>query len=110
MSIEEICQIAQIEPSDENKEIIEKYAKHIIAWISSDEFKQNWAHKPFPPLINPAVMDYVGSDASHAWVLNLPLPKYYDFVVFGAHASRLHSAIPAFLYLCGCGCRIMYIR
>ena len=36
MSIEEICQIAQIEPSDENKEIIEKYTKHIIAWISSD--------------------------------------------------------------------------
>ena len=27
MSIEEICQIAQIEPSDENKEIIEKYRK-----------------------------------------------------------------------------------
>lgn len=110
MSIEEICQIAQIEPSDENKEIIEKYTKHIIAWISSDEFKQNWAHNPFPPLINPAVMDYAGSDASHAWVLNLPLPKYYDFVVFGAHASGLHSAIPAFLYLCGCGLRTMYIR
>ena len=110
MSIEEICQIAQIEPSDENKEIIEKYTKHIIAWITSDEFKQNWANKPFPPLINPAVMDYAGSDASHAWVLNLPLPKYYDFVVFGAHASGLHSAIPAFLYLCGCGLRTMYLR
>lgn len=110
MSLDDICQIGHIKASDENLQILSKYTQFIIPWLESAEFKANWANKPFPPLIDPKKMDYQGSAAEHAWLLNIPLPKYYDFVVFGAHASGLHSAIPAFLSLCGVTHRSMVIR
>lgn len=110
MSTNEICAIGNIEPNDENSKIIQQYANFIIPWLNSDEFKNLYAKKPYPPLINPAKMDYDGSDPLHAWVLNLPLPKYYDFVAFGSHASGFHSAIPAFMQLCGVGPKVMVMR
>ena len=34
-------------------------------------------------------------------MLNLPLPKNYDFVLFGSHAAGMHAALPGFFTLCG---------
>ena len=76
MTIEQICQIGKVKISDENIAIINHYIDYIIPWLSSDEFKTNYAKKEFPPLINPAKLDYEGSDPAHAWVLNLPLPAF----------------------------------
>ena len=101
MTIEEICQIGKIEVNDENIKIIQNYAEYIVPWLKSDEFKANWANKPYPPLINPAKIDFEGANALHAWALNIPLPKYYDFVVFGSHGAGITGAINSFLWLCG---------
>lgn len=110
MDVNEIAKIGKVEPTPENLEILEKYKNYIIPWVSSDEFKENWANKAFAPLIDPNKMDYEGSVPEHAWLLNLPLPKYYEFVVFGSHACGLHAAIPAFLSLCGAKYRVMVCR
>lgn len=109
MTINEICAIGKVEQNEQSTQIIQQYQDYITRWLDSDEFKQNHAQKPYPPLINPAKMEYEGSDPLHAWVLNMPLPKYYDFVAFGSHASGFHSAIPAFMGLCGV-MRTMLIR
>ena len=97
MTVEQICQIGKVKISDENIAIINQYKDYIIPWLSSDEFKTNYAKKEFPPLINPAKLDYEGSNPAHAWVLNLPLPAFYDFLVFGSHAVGLHGAMIGFL-------------
>lgn len=110
MSIEEICKIANIETNSENIEIITKFKPHIEKWLQSDEFKENFSKKPYPPLLNPNNIDYKNSQALNCWVLNLPLPKYYDFVIFGAHCCGFHAAIPGFLLLCGAQGRSMVIR
>ena len=110
MTVEQICQIGKVKISDENIAIINKYKDYIIPWLSSDEFKNNYAKKEFPPLINPAKLDYEGSDPAHAWVLNLPLPAFYDFLVFGSHAVGLHGAMIGFFALCGVTRKVMALR
>lgn len=110
MTIETICQIGKVKASDENIEILNQYKAHIESWLASDEFSTNYANSPYPPLVNPAKINYQKSKAAHAWVLNLPLPKYYDFVAFGSHACGFHAAIPSFLMLCGVYPRVMAIR
>ena len=110
MTIEQICQIGKVKISDENIAIINHYIDYIIPWLSSDEFKTNYAKKEFPPLINPAKLDYEGSDPAHAWVLNLPLPAFYDFLVFGSHAVGLHGAMIGFFALCGVTRKVMALR
>ncbi|MDY5467186.1 MAG: DUF2972 domain-containing protein [Campylobacter sp.] len=110
MTVEQICQIGKVKISDENIAIINQYKDYIIPWLSSDEFKTNYAKKEFPPLINPAKLDYEGSDPAHAWVLNLPLPAFYDFLVFGSHAVGLHGAMIGFFALCGVTRKVMALR
>lgn len=101
MSIEEICQIGKLELNDENAQIIQSYAEHIVPWLESAEFRDKWANKPFPPLINPEKIDFEGANALHAWALNIPFPKYYDFVVFGSHGVGITTAMNGYLWLCG---------
>ena len=101
MTVEQICQIGKVKISDENIAIINHYIDYIIPWLSSDEFKNNYAKKEFPRLINPAKLDYEGSDPAHAWVLNLPLPAFYDFLVFGSHGGGVHGAMIGFCALWG---------
>lgn len=108
MTIEQICKIGRV--AKENIQIIENFKESITAWLSSDEFRQNYANKPYPPLVNPKKVEYKKGSAEVAWTLNLPLPKYYDFVIFGAHACGFHAAIPGFLMLCGAQGRSMVIR
>ena len=110
MTIEQICQIGKVKISDENIEIINKYKDYIVAWLACDEFKNNYANKEFPPLINPQKLDYEGSDPKHAWLLNIPLPNYYDFVAFGSHAVGLHGAMIGFFALCGVSRKVMALR
>ena len=110
MDIEEICQIANIDASHGNKEIIESYKDHIMNWLSSQKFRDNYASLSYPPLIDPDIMNYEGSAPEHAWVLNIPLPKYYDFVAFGSHAVGFHGALPGFLSLCGVAPKVMALR
>ncbi|MCI7587126.1 MAG: DUF2972 domain-containing protein [Campylobacter sp.] len=110
MTVEQICQIGKVKISDENIAIINQYKDYIIPWLSSDEFKTNYAKKEFPPLINPAKLDYEGSNPAHAWVLNLPLPAFYDFLVFGSHAVGLHGAMIGFFALCGVTRKVMALR
>ena len=57
--------------------------------------------KLYPPLLNPEQIDYYSSDPALCWILNLPLPNTFDFIVFGSHAASLHSAVPAFMGICG---------
>ena len=57
--------------------------------------------KLYPPLLNPEQIDYYYSDPALCWILNLPLPNTFDFIVFGSHAASLHSAVPAFMGICG---------
>lgn len=47
----------------------------IKAWLESAEFKQNYAHLPYPPLLEPSSVDIDASKhcAALAWNLNLPL-------------------------------------
>lgn len=110
MTVEQICKIGKVKINDENIAIINQYKDYIIPWLSSDEFKNNYAKKEFPPLINPAKLDYEGSNPAYAWVLNLPLPAFYDFCVFGSHAVGLHGAMIGFFALCGVTRKVMALR
>lgn len=101
MNIQEICAIGKIEANDENIAIIQNYIQYIKPWLNSTEFKQNWANKPYPPLIDPKKIDFEGANALHAWTLNIPFPKYYDFVVFGSHGVGITTAMNGYLWLCG---------
>lgn len=100
MTLEQICSIGKVEINDENTKIIKSYQQYIIPWLNSDKFKDHWANKPYPPLIDPDKMEWGGSDALHAWTLNLPLPKFYDFVVFGSHGVGISTAMNRFLWMC----------
>lgn len=111
MTIEEILQIGKVKPNDENIAIIERFKEQISAWLKSPKFQHEiaegggsstYAALPYPPLLDPASINYETSDAKLCWLLNLPLPPFYDFVIFGSHAVSLHSGVPAFLKLCGC--------
>ena len=101
MTVEQICHIGKIELNDENTHIIKSYAEHIVPWLESDEFREKWASKAYPPLINPEKIDFEGANALHAWTLNIPFPKYYDFVVFGSHGVGITTAMNGYLWLCG---------
>ena len=111
MTIEEILQIGKVERNDENIAIIERFKEQISAWLKSDKFQQiaegggssTYAALPYPPLLDPASINYETSDIKLCWCLNLPLPPFYDFMIFGSHAVSLHSGVPAFLKLCNCG-------
>lgn len=108
MTLEQIAKLGNIEPNDENLEILSQYKIECQKWLESKEFKNSsWAKKPYPPLLNPNEVVYENLPDKHAWTLNLPLPKHYDFVLFGSHAAGMHAAVPGFLTLCGLCVRVM---
>lgn len=100
MSLEQITQIAKLDHTNQDVlNILALYQEQIISWLNSKKF-QAWAQKPYPPLLNPAKIDYAFLNPIHAWVLNLPLPKHYDFITFGSKFSGLDTA-RGYLMLCG---------
>lgn len=102
MTLEKIAKLGKVELSNENLEILSFYQAQIEQWLQSTEFQtSNWAKKPYPPLLNPSKVEYERLPENHAWTLNLPLPKNYDFVLFGSHAAGMHAAVPGFFTLCG---------
>lgn len=102
MTLKQIAKLGKIEPNNENLEILSYYQTACQKWLESKEFKNsNWAKKPYPPLLNPDEVVYEKIPDKHAWMLNLPLPKNYDFVLFGSHAAGMHAALPGFFTLCG---------
>ena len=66
------------------------------------EFFEQYSALPYPPLLDPDMINYENSDIKMCWILNIPLPPFYDFIIFGSHAVSLHSGVPAMLGLCGC--------
>ena len=61
----------------------------ILAWIESKEFKEKYANTSYPPLVNPANIDYMQTAPVYAWDLNLPLP-YVDIVFFEKSRKRCY--------------------
>ena len=71
---------------------IRKLAPQIKSWVESSEFKEKYANHPYPPLLNPQILDYESISADLAWELNLPLPPNYKFiwlVVWGCASNSL---------------------
>lgn len=89
---------------DETTQLFINLAPQIRAWLSSDEFRQNYSHLAYAPLLNPKSINYLTSDPKFCFILNIPLPKVFDFFIFGSHGVSLESALPGFLKLCGCKC------
>ena len=75
------------------------YKDDVIAWIESKEFKEKYANTSYPPLVNPANIDYMQTAPVYAWDLNLPLP-YVDIVFLRSHGSGA-TGMNAFLQKCG---------
>ena len=104
MTLEQIAQIANTTLDDENSVIFSNYKEAIERWLNSAEFSMGGGgkfSKLYPPLLNPAQINYANSDPVLCWILNIPLPNTFDFIVFGSHAASLHSAVPAFMGICG---------
>lgn len=101
MSPEQIAQIAKLDYTNADiLSILAQYQDQIISWLSSREFQTSiWASKPYPPLLNPEKTNYAFLNPAHAWLLNLPLPRHYDFIAFGSAFSGL-SLARAFLLAC----------
>ena len=68
----------------------------VKAWVESSAFKTQYidANHPYPPLLNPATIDYESIPADLAWEWNLPLPPRYDII----NISNGLSASAATLY------------
>ena len=73
-----------------------------LATKNAQRIYPSYASLPYPPLLDPDMINYENSDIRMCWSLNIPLPPFYDFVIFGSHAASLHSGVPAMLSLCGC--------
>lgn len=99
MTLDEIRAIGKVADGEFENIVLLKYQEQIENFLSSSEFG-SWANKPYVPLLNPNTFDYENTEPLEAWVLNMPLPKYYDFVAFGSHNVGFHGAITAFLGLC----------
>lgn len=102
--IQKCYELSKAELCDENTRVFSNLKDMIWPWLNSAEFSQNYANAPYPPLLNPASIDYATSEPKLCWILNIPLPKVFDFFIFGSHGVSLESAVPAFLMLCDCKC------
>lgn len=90
----------EIKISPQNESIFQDLFPQIQEWLNSQEFAQNYAHKQFPPLLNPQKIPYFKIPASLAWELNLPLPNIYKFVFVGSHGIG-NAGYNAFFKFCG---------
>ncbi|TBR81180.1 DUF2972 domain-containing protein [Campylobacter novaezeelandiae] len=74
--------------NDENFfEFILNHIDIIANWLSSNEFKEKYSNHPYPPLINPELIDIDASEycANLSWNLNIPLSKKYKFIYISPH-------------------------
>ncbi|TLD80525.1 hypothetical protein LS68_007225 [Helicobacter sp. MIT 05-5293] len=71
----------------------------IKAWLKSQSFHEAYANHPYPPLLDPKTLDYTRISPQVAWDLNLPLPPYYKFLLFGSHATG-NRGFQTFLWYC----------
>ena len=71
-------------------------------WLDSPEFKAQYidTNHPYPPLLNPASIDYESISAELAWELNLPLPPKYNMIFLSNGASAIGATL-TFLTACG---------
>lgn len=72
----------------------------IVSWVKSKEFKEKYANHPYPPLLNPNVINYQEIPTEFAWELNLPLPSFFDFLFLRSHGGGA-TGMNAFLEKCG---------
>ena len=70
----------------------------MTAWLESPEFKEKYidTNHPYPPLLNPDLIDYESIPADLAWEWNLPLPPKYKFRLIMASFTG-HTSIVASL-------------
>ena len=97
-------ELSKAKVCDETTKLFINLAPQIRAWLSSDEFRQNYSHLTYAPLLNPKNINYETSEPELCFILNIPLPPFFDFFIFGSHGVSLESAVPGFLKLCGCKC------
>lgn len=79
-----------------------KHFKQAYSWICSSEFKKNYfdTKHPYPPLLNPATIDYAKISPNLAYALNLPLPRVYDCIFLRIYGCASGASI---VYLKKCG-------
>lgn len=82
-----------------------KLLPQIKAWVKSKEFRQKYLDTklPYPPLLNPNLINYESIPAKVAWELNIPLPPNYDFI-FLTNGVTGSEAVRRFLNLCRVDC------
>lgn len=104
MTLEQIAQVANTILNEQNAKIFANLKPQIEAWLSSQKFAMGGGRefsRLYPPLLDPDSINYATSDPALCWELSIPLPDTFDFIVFGSHAASLHSAVPAFMSICG---------
>ena len=74
----------------------------IKAWLDSQTFKTKYidTNHPYPPLLNPDLIDYNSIPAELAWEMNLPLPQNYRFIFLASHGVG-RAATGSYLQSCG---------
>ena len=84
------------------KKFFKTYYKDIKKWLNSPEFKTKYldTNHPYPPFLNPNIIDYESIPAEIAWEMNLPLPPNYDFLIIMMSHSG-HSSTVTYLQKCG---------
>lgn len=75
------------------KKFFKTYYEESKKWLNSPEFKTKYldTKHPYPPFLNPNMIDYESIPAEIAWEMNLPLPPNYDLIFFsnGSSATAL---------------------
>ena len=74
-------------------EYFDEYFDEVKTWTKSPKFKEKYQNHPYPPLLDPDVLDYNSVEAELAWDFNLPLPKNYKFIYFTNGASGLVATL-----------------
>ena len=83
-------------------QLIWEYKDAILQWINSKEFSEKYAKHPFPPLLNPATINWEQTDPQVAWDFNLPLPPFYQMLHICPHGCGM-TAMFRFLDTSGGG-------
>lgn len=71
-----------------------------LSWVKSQDFKNRYYTHPYPPLLNPQMLDYNPIPVRLAWELNLPLPPSYELIYIRIYACA-SGAMPVYLKKCG---------
>ena len=84
------------------KKFFKTYYEESKKWLDSPEFKAKYldTKHPYPPFLNPNMIDYESIPAEIAWEMNLPLPHGYKFICIMASFNG-HTAMVLGLKKCG---------